>query len=273
MDNDKVHQIVKETYGQTAREAQEPTLTQSCCCGPAAPGPSCCDTALSTPELSQLLGYSQEEMDALPELANLGLGCGNPGAIAALREGETVLDLGSGAGIDCFLSARKVGPMGQVIGIDMTDDMLALANSNAVKGDYTNVEFRKGQIEKMPVEDEEVDVIISNCVVNLSPDKEAVYREAFRVLRPGGRLAISDIVASIELPEQIRNDARLLAACVAGAETKADLEAILYKVGFQKIRIQPKDSSGKLIQEWAPGSHLENFIFSAYIEAVKPQDA
>jgi len=209
-------------------------------------------------------------MDSIPAEANLGLGCGNPGAIAALQEGETVLDLGSGAGIDCFLSARKVGASGKVIGVDMTDDMLNLARQNAAKGDFDNVEFRKGQIESMPVEDGQVDVIISNCVVNLSPDKPAVYRDAFRVLRPGGRLAISDIVATAELPPEVRADEKLLTGCVAGAETIANQESWLAQAGFHQIRITPKEFSGKLMKEWAPGTSLADYVVSATIEAVKP---
>jgi len=209
-------------------------------------------------------------MDSIPAEANLGLGCGNPGAIAALQEGETVLDLGSGAGIDCFLSARKVGASGKVIGVDMTDDMLNLARQNAAKGDFDNVEFRKGQIESMPVEDGQVDVIISNCVVNLSPDKPAVYRDAFRVLRPGGRLAISDIVATAELPPEVRADEKLLTGCVAGAEPIATQESWLAQAGFHQIRITPKEFSGKLMKEWAPGTSLADYVVSATIEAVKP---
>jgi ubiquinone/menaquinone biosynthesis C-methylase UbiE len=198
------------------------------------------------------------------------LGCGNPQAIAALQPGETVLDLGSGAGFDCFLAVRQVGPTGQVIGVDMTAEMVAKARENAGAAGYANVEFRLGEIEHLPVADASVDVIISNCVINLSPDKPQVFREAFRVLRPGGRLAISDIVTTAPLPEEVRNDLALYAGCIAGAATIAELEAMLGESGFDNIRIQPKDESRQLIREWAPGQKIEDYIVSAAIEAVKP---
>ena len=206
----------------------------------------------------------------MPMGADLGLGCGNPQAIAALQPGETVLDLGSGAGFDCFLAVRQVGPTGQVIGVDMTAEMVAKARENAGAAGYANVEFRLGEIERLPVADASVDVIISNCVINLSPDKPQVFREAFRVLRPGGRLAISDIVTTAPLPEEVRNDLALYAGCIAGAATIAELEAMLGESGFDNIRIQPKDESRQLIREWAPGQKIEDYIVSAAIEAVKP---
>jgi ubiquinone/menaquinone biosynthesis C-methylase UbiE len=216
------------------------------------------------------MGYSPEEVQAVPMGADLGLGCGNPQAIAALQPGETVLDLGSGAGFDCFLAVRQVGPTGQVIGVDMTAEMVAKARENAGAAGYANVEFRLGEIEHLPVADASVDVIISNCVINLSPDKPQVFREAFRVLRPGGRLAISDIVTTAPLPEEVRNDLALYAGCIAGAATIAELEAMLGESGFDNIRIQPKDESRQLIREWAPGQKIEDYIVSAAIEAVKP---
>jgi ubiquinone/menaquinone biosynthesis C-methylase UbiE len=216
------------------------------------------------------MGYSPEEVQAVPVGADLGLGCGNPQAIAALQPGETVLDLGSGAGFDCFLAVRQVGPTGQVIGVDMTAEMVAKARANAREAGYANVEFRLGEIEHLPVADASVDVIISNCVINLSPDKPQVFREAFRVLRPGGRLAISDIVTTAPLPEEVRNDLALYAGCIAGAATIAELEAMLGESGFDNIRIQPKDESRQLIREWAPGQKIEDYIVSAAIEAVKP---
>jgi ubiquinone/menaquinone biosynthesis C-methylase UbiE len=216
------------------------------------------------------MGYSPEEVQAVPMGADLGLGCGNPQAIAALQPGETVLDLGSGAGFDCFLAVRQVGPTGQVIGVDMTAEMVAKARENAGAAGYANVEFRLGEIERLPVADASVDVIISNCVINLSPDKPQVFREAFRVLRPGGRLAISDIVTTAPLPEEVRNDLALYAGCIAGAATIAELEAMLGESGFDNIRIQPKDESRQLIREWAPGQKIEDYIVSAAIEAVKP---
>jgi len=216
------------------------------------------------------MGYSPEEVQAVPEGADLGLGCGNPQAIAALQPGETVLDLGSGAGFDCFLAARQVGSTGQVIGVDMTAEMVAKARENAGEADFGNVEFRLGEIEHLPVADASVDVILSNCVINLSPNKPQVFREAFRVLRPGGRLAISDIVAMATMPEEMRNDLALYAGCIAGAATKAELEALLREAGFDQILIQPKDESRGLLRDWAPGRKIEDYIASASIEAKKP---
>ena len=183
----------------------------------------------------------------------MGLGCGNPGAIASIKPGETILDLGSGGGFDCFLAASEAGNAGQVIGIDMTPTMISKARDNAVKGHYNNVEFRLGEIEHMPVANDTVDVIISNCVINLSPDKQQVFSEAFRVLKPGGRLAISDVVASAELPEEIKNDLALYSGCMAGASQISELQAILEKNGFEKINIAPKDESKDFIKDWAPG--------------------
>jgi len=216
------------------------------------------------------IGYSPEEVQAVPVGADLGLGCGNPQAIAALQWGEKVLDLGSGAGFDCFLAVRQVGPTGQVIGVDMTAEMVAKARKNAGEAGYANVEFRLGEIEHLPVADASVDVIISNCVINLSPDKGQVFREAFRVLRPGGRLAIADIVATAQMPEELRNDLALYTGCIAGAANIGELEGMLAESGFQQIRIQPKDESRRLIREWAPGRNIEDCIASASIEAVKP---
>jgi ubiquinone/menaquinone biosynthesis C-methylase UbiE len=179
-----------------------------------------------------VIGYSEAELAAVPEGANLGLGCGNPQAIAALKPGETVLDLGSGAGFDCFLAARQVGPAGHVIGVDMTPEMIRRARDNAAKAGLANVEFRLGEIEYLPVADASVDVVISNCVINLSPEKLQVFREAFRVLRPGGRLALSDIVATAELPAAVRDDLTLFTGCMAGAAHIDELEQMLSEVGF-----------------------------------------
>jgi ubiquinone/menaquinone biosynthesis C-methylase UbiE len=200
----------------------------------------------------------------------MGLGCGNPQAIAALKPGETVLDLGSGGGFDCFLAARQVGEAGWVIGVDMTPEMVRKARVNAKKGGFSNVEFRLGEIEHLPVADRSVDAIISNCVINLSPDKSAVFQEAFRVLKPGGRLAIADIVATASLPDDIRNDLALRAGCVGGAVAMDEIETFLREAGFREIHIQPKDQSRDLIREWAPGRSVEDYVISATIEAVKP---
>jgi SAM-dependent methyltransferase len=199
----------------------------------------------------------------------MGLGCGNPQAIAALKPGETVLDLGSGGGFDCFLAARQVGAAGQIIGVDMTPEMLSKARANAAKGGYRNVEFRLGEIEHLPVADSAVDVIISNCVINLSPDKQQVYREAYRVLRPGGRLAISDVVAVKPLPPAVKSNLDAHCGCVAGAALVPDLERILREAGFVDIDIRLKEESREFIRTWFPGSGVEDFVLSADIEACK----
>ena len=209
-------------------------------------------------------------MSSVPEGSDMGLGCGNPQAIAALKPGETVLDLGSGGGFDCFLAARQVGETGRVIGVDMTPEMIRKARANATKANVANVEFRLGEIEHLPVADRSVDAIISNCVINLSPDKAAVFRDAFRVLKPGGRLAIADIVATAALPEDARKDLTLISGCVGGAAPIDEIETFLREAGFRDIRIQPKDSSREFIREWAPGRRAEDYVVSATIEAVKP---
>jgi len=209
---------------------------------------------------------------AVPEGANLGLGCGNPKAIAALKPGEVVVDLGAGAGFDCFLCARAVGPEGKVIGVDMTSEMVAKARENARKAGYDNAEFRLGEIEHLPIADGTADVIISNCVINLSPDKPAVYAEAFRVLKPGGRIAVSDVVATAEIPEEWRADMQLLSACVAGAAQVDEVEAMLRDAGFVDIDISAKEDSREFVREWEPGRKLEDYVLSASMTATKPRD-
>jgi len=216
------------------------------------------------------MGYSEEDVDSVPEDANMGLGCGNPVAIASLKPGETVVDLGSGGGFDCFLAAKEVGETGKIIGVDMTSEMISRARKNAEKMGTRNVEFRLGEIEHLPVADNSADIIMSNCVINLSPDKPSVYRDAYRVLKPGGRLAISDIVATAPLPAEIRNDLALLSACVGGAATIEDTVDMLKQAGFHDIKITPKHESRELIRQWAPGKNAGDYIVSAYIEAVKP---
>src|SRR3954451_6663234 len=248
-----IREEVRRRYGATARGDKS-----SC-------GDGCC-----TSTSSDTLGYSAEESAMAPEAANLGLGCGNPIAIASLKEGQVVLDLGSGAGFDCFLAARAVGPSGRVIGVDMTHDMLAKARKNARKNAFTNVEFRLGEIEALPVADSSVDVIISNCVINLSPEKPRVFREAFRVLKPGGRLAVADVVATASLPIEIKSDWAAYTGCMAGASQISELEQMLRKSGFKDINIAPKDSSRSFIREWLPGKGIEDYLISATIEAVKP---
>src|SRR5262245_58747029 len=251
--SETIRDKVRERYGATARGE-----STSCCDG-------CC-----TSTKSDVLGYYAEDAALAPEAANLGLGCGNPVAIAALKEGQVVLDLGSGAGFDCFLAAQAVGPTGRVIGVDMTHDMLAKARENALKNGFTNVEFRLGEIEALPIADNSVDVIISNCVMNLSPQKDRVFREAFRVLKPGGRLAVADIVATAPLPEEVKGDWAAYTGCMAGASQISDFEQMLHEAGFKEISIAPKDTSRSFIREWLPGKAIENYLVSATIEALKP---
>lgn len=259
--NDEIRQAVRQRYGRVAESDGS-----GCGCGPA-----CCDTPPANADtLSQALGYTADEVGAVPRGANLGLGCGNPQAIAALKSGEVVLDLGSGGGFDCFLAARQVGDTGRVIGVDMTPAMVSKARANADRGACGNVEFRLGEIENLPVADGIVDVVISNCVINLSPDKTRVFAEAYRVLKPGGRLAISDVVAFAELPEHIRQDMALYTGCMAGASTVAEVEAMLRASGFIGIRVVPKDESKSFIRDWAPGSDVADYVVSATIEAIKP---
>jgi arsenite methyltransferase len=261
--NDEIRSAVRENYGKIA--VSGPT---GCGCSI----PSCCGLSKNTTaaHVSSGLGYSAEEVNAVPEGANLGLGCGNPQAIAALKSAETVLDLGSGGGFDCFLAARAVGENGHVIGVDMTSEMITKSRQNVEKSGLQNVEFRLGELENLPVADGIIDVIISNCVINLSPEKERVFSEAFRVLRPGGRLAIADVVATAELPDNLKRDMALHAGCVAGASFIGELEMLLLRAGFQNIQIKPKAESRSFIREWFPGSVIEDYVVSATIEALKP---
>lgn len=227
MNHKDVKKIVKEGYAKIAVQGGS-------CCGPAS---SCCGSVDLAQDISRKIGYSDEELKAVPESANLGLGCGNPVALASLREGETVLDLGSGAGFDCFLAANRVGEKGKVIGVDMTSEMIEKAKENARKGSYENVEFRLGEIEKLPVLDNSIDAVISNCVINLSPDKGKVFQEAFRILKPGGRLMISDIVLLKELPKLIKESIEAYIGCLSGAVIK---DAYLEKIraaGFEDVQV------------------------------------
>ena len=208
------------------------------------------------------VGYSAEELQAIPEEARMGLGCGNPTALASLKEGEVVLDLGAGGGIDCFLAAVAVGETGRVIGVDMTPEMLHRARENARNGGYDNVEFRLGEIENLPLADSTVDAVISNCVVNLSPDKARVFKEAYRVLKPGGRVMVSDIVLTRELPEDIRNSLAAYAGCVAGASLKEDYLATIAKAGFENVEIVSEQSYGS--------GEMESAILSVSVRAFKP---
>ena len=263
---EKIKRTVRETYGKIARSE-----TSGCLPGSDA---SCCGTPDFDPEkVSSFLGYSEEDLGSVPEGANLGLGCGNPVAIASLKEGEVVVDLGSGGGFDCFLAARQVGEAGRVIGVDMTPDMISKARKNAESITAANVEFRLGEIEHLPVADGTADIIISNCVINLSPDKDSVYREAFRVLKPGGRLSISDIVTTRTLPEEIQEDLALVSACVGGAATIDDTEKALKDAGFVDIRISDKTIDKEAVSDLTNAGFAEalDYVISATIEAVKPQ--
>jgi SAM-dependent methyltransferase len=255
---------VRERYAEVARAG----ASASCCEGSS----SCCGASpTGFDEISARLGYSEEDLAFAPEGANLGLGCGNPQAIADMKPGEVVLDLGSGAGFDCFLAARQVGPTGHVVGVDMTPEMITKSRENAQKSGLDYVEFRLGEIEHLPLADASVDVIISNCVINLSPDKPAVFREAFRVLKPGGRVAVSDVVATAELPQSWKDNMRLLSACISGALDIDTLSQILAEAGFVDIRIQPKEESREFIREWEPETRLEDYVLSASICATKPR--
>lgn len=298
-EKERIREAVRERYGEIAKSrgivADESNLTASCC-GPTqisvepSQAVSCCGPSDASSETSQtascgcsgsnfppekmsaLMGYTNKDIDSIPDGANLGLGCGNPVALASLMPGETVLDLGSGGGFDCFLAAKEVGKTGKIIGVDMTPDMISKARKNAKKMKASNVEFRLGEIEHLPVADNSVNIIMSNCVINLSPDKLSVYQEAYRVLKPGGRLAISDIVATAALPNEIKKNLLLVTACVGGAETIHDTEKMLKKVGFQDIKITPNDNSRDLIREWDPdkSENVGDYVVSAYIEGVKP---
>jgi SAM-dependent methyltransferase len=258
VESEKVKAAVRETYGRIASEERS-----SGCCGTA----GCCGPGAQP--TSETLGYLEEERRSAPEGADLGLGCGNPQAIAELQPGERVLDLGSGAGFDAFLAARRVGDTGSVTGVDMTAEMIAKARANIGKTDLRNVEFRLGEIEHLPVADASVDVIMSNCVINLSTDKPGVFREAFRVLAPGGRLAISDIVALREIPQDLRNDLDAYAGCVSGAALVSEVEAMLAAAGFAGIRLEVKSNSASLMEGWSPGAGT--LAASALIRATKPR--
>jgi ubiquinone/menaquinone biosynthesis C-methylase UbiE len=258
----EIRKSVRESYGKVAEAGGRGCGCAPTCCSP--------ETVEPTEKASLAVGYTQEDVTSVPRGANMGLGCGNPQAIALLRPGETVLDLGSGGGFDCFLAAQAVGPTGRVIGVDMTPEMVAKARSLTEQSGLRQVEFRLGEIERLPVADGTVDVVMSNCVINLSPDKGSVFREAWRALKPGGRLAISDIVATAELPESVKNDPALYAGCMAGAATIGQIEFLLEQIGFESIRISPSLGSRATIREWAPERDIANFLVSAAIEAVKP---
>lgn len=257
--NEDVREVVREAYGRIAEQGG------GCGCGV-----GCCGPDVATP-LS--IGYSQADVEAAPEAASIGLGCGNPQLIASLKAGEDVLDLGAGGGFDCFLAAKQVGPSGRVIGVDMTPAMVTRARANAVQVGVRNVEFRLGEIEHLPIPDASVDVVLSNCVLNLSPEKPAVFREVFRVLRPGGRLACSDVVATAPLAREMAETIAAYTSCIGGAALVEDLHAWMEGAGFTDISIRVNEVSRAQIREWMPGSGAERFVASASIAAVKPARA
>ncbi|MGI6436276.1 MAG: arsenite methyltransferase [Syntrophomonadaceae bacterium] len=261
-DKEKIREYIKQNYTEVARQGS----AGSCC----SPGSGCCGggTLIDIKDLALNLGYTPSDFEGVPIESNMGLGCGNPIAIAALKEGETVLDLGSGGGFDCFLAAKEVGASGLVIGVDMTPEMIRQARQNADKGDFKNVEFRLGEIEHLPVADNSVDAIVSNCVINLALDKQQVFHEMHRVLKPGGRISVSDIMATAEIPEEVKTDLKSITGCIAGAEQMDNVRAMLQKAGFAEISINPRPGSDEMIASWAPGK--EKFVASFLIEAQKP---
>ncbi len=276
MKDEEIRKAVRKGYATIAK-------TSSSCCTPAT---SCCGSPDLVQEMSKKIGYTDKELEAVPEGANLGLGCGNPVALASLEEGETVLDLGSGAGFDCFLAANRVGGTGKVIGVDMTPEMIEKARENAKKGNYSNIEFRLGEIENIPAADNSVDVIISNCVINLSPDKNRVFREAFRVLRPGGRIMISDIVLLKELPSSIKDSVEAYIGCLSGAIMRDEYTKAIEAAGFQEAKIvdetsfpvelMTNDPTGKAVIESCGLSAsdikgIADSVLSVKVNATKPK--
>ena len=259
-DEHRTIEEVQARYGEIAREKG------SCC------GGSCCGVPASGDhEVSVMMGYTCDDLSKVPEGANMGLGCGNPQVTAELKPGEVVLDLGCGGGLDCFLAAGMVGPEGKVIGVDMTPEMISLARDNAGKSSFSNIEFRLGEIEHLPVADSSVDVIISNCVINLSPAKEQVFLEAYRVLKPGGRLAVSDTVAVERIPDDVQGNGDAYCGCVGGAASPEEIEKMLREAGFSRIAIEPGEGSAEMIRDWFPGSGMERYVRSAMIVAVKEE--
>jgi len=256
MKKENVKEIVRQHYAEKALQGQ----SYSC----SFPEASCCSGASESELMSLGIGYLMDDIKSVPEGANLGLGCGNPVALASLKEGETVMDLGSGAGFDAFLSAQRVGKSGKVIGVDMTPEMLTKARENAEKGGYKNVEFRQGEIENLPVDDNSVDVIISNCVINLSPDKPQVFKEAFRVLKPGGRMMVSDMVLLKELPARVKKSAEAYAGCIAGAALKDDYLKMIRDAGFKNVKINNAAEVRKAKIFGLP-------LASAKVQAIKPE--
>jgi ubiquinone/menaquinone biosynthesis C-methylase UbiE len=261
MDEARIKEMVRARYSGIA------AASEASCCAPAS---TCRGPETTSHDKARRMGYSEAELAAVPDGANLGLGCGNPQAIAAMQPGEVVIDLGSGAGLDCFLAGRQVGDAGHVIGIDMTHEMLKKARDNAARISASNIEFRLGELEHLPVADNTADVVISNCVINLVPDKAQVFREALRVLKPGGRLAVSDVINIAPLPAELRADPALLCGCVAGAAPAERIKVWLSEAGFVDIRVTPNFESREMVESWASGRGVENYIASAMVEARKP---
>jgi SAM-dependent methyltransferase len=255
---EKIRSAILKDYGQIATRNENGC---GCGCGP--------EDNPALDEVAKKLGYSSKDLTSVPQGSNMGLGCGNPQIIASLKPGETVLDLGSGAGFDCFLASKAVGDDGLVIGVDMTPEMIARARANAAKGNYKNIEFRLGEMENLPVANDSVDVIISNCVINLSTDKSKVHNEAYRVLKRGGRLAVTDIVTTVTLPEEVQNDLALYTGCVAGALRIDQVESLLVEAGFKDITVKPIDRDKKVITMWSEGNDISDYIISVTIEALK----
>lgn len=259
LDTEQVRTFIRQRYGAIAAQSDAS-------CGCAATG--CCG---GEPEnYGVKLGYTPEQLASAPAGADLGLGCGNPLAIASIKPGEVVLDLGSGAGFDCFLAARQLDGTGRVIGVDMTPEMLIKARANAVRSGLKNVEFRLGEIEALPVPDGLVDLIISNCVINLSPEKERVFAESFRVLKPGGRLAIADVVATQPVPDALRTKLQAIGACIGGATLLDDLKRMLAEAGFERIDVAARESSREYIREWTEDTSVGDYVVSAFVTAFKP---
>lgn len=274
-------QAVRDRYGRVAdKGSRDDDTADGGCCGSGADArnedtagggekSSCCSGSADAAERARDIGYSDAQLETVPEGANMGLSCGNPTAIANLEAGETVLDLGSGGGFDCFLASDAVGPDGRVIGVDMTPEMVEKGRENAQKRGDDTVEFRLGEIEHLPVADGTADVIISNCVLNLSPDKPQVFREAARVLRPAGRLAISDVVRTAELPDEVQIDPESVSACIGDAAAPAELDVMLEDAGFVDVSIEPKGDD-EFITEWHPDLDPREYVTSARITARKP---
>jgi arsenite methyltransferase len=278
VDPEDIREAVRKAYGKIATSGE--TTPAPPCCGTmdnSATMPDAATGCCSQPEidfeaLARINGYEIADRDGIPQGADMGLGCGNPLAMAALKPGETVVDLGSGGGFDCFLAARQVGETGRIIGVDMTPEMVAKARKNADKSGMPQVEFRLGEIEHLPVADNSADLVMSNCVINLSPNKQAVFIEVYRVLKPGGRLSISDILATAPLPESVQKDLALRAACIGGAETIHKTRELLEAAGFRDILIKPNPKGRELLEEWNPeaGGNAGDYVVSTTITAVKP---